>query len=179
MDYVDLDEVGRGQARHLRVYAGAHGIHPTHYVVSPAARTRSTHSLSAPGIVATLDERLVELTWGEWEGELRSIANRPEVVRARRLQGFGFRPPGGESYADVRHRALEAIRAHAGRAPHGSHIWIHTHRNVIKAIVYRWMGWTPESILEVGPDVVSLTRLVYEGGQLSLVFYNRSTLAQR
>lgn len=181
-----MDEVplsiprGRQEATRLGCYAKAEGIRPTLVVSSTAIRALQTHEFSAPAMGIRLavrrDPRLVEMSWGRWERQPRSIANTSAVRAARQRLGFGFAPPGGDSYDMVEARAVPAIIEHARSVPDRSHIWVHTHRNVIKAIVKQWMPWTPDNISEVGLDVVSLTRLRYRRGQLELVFFNRPTL---
>jgi broad specificity phosphatase PhoE len=182
-----MDEVplsiprGRQEAMRLGCYGKAHGIRPTLVVSSTAVRARETHEFSAPQLGISqrvrLDPRLVEMSWGRWERQPRSIANTEAVREARRRLGFRFAPPGGDSYDMVRDRALPAVLEHARSASDGSHLWIHTHRNVIKALLRSWMPeWTPSTISEVGLDVVSLTRLRYHRGRLDLVFFNRPTL---
>jgi broad specificity phosphatase PhoE len=172
---------GRQEASRLGCYGRAHGIRPTLVVSSTATRALQTHEFSAPQLRISQrvvrDDRLVEMSWGRWERQPRSIANTDEVRAARRRLGFGFAPPGGDSYDSVEARAVPAIIEHASRAPDGSHIWVHTHRNVIKAIVKRWMPkWTPSNISEVDLAVVSLTRLHYQQGRLELVFFGLPTL---
>lgn len=185
MDEVPLSiPQGRQEAALLGRYARQHGIRPTLVVSSTAVRALQTHEFSAPemgiGQEVVRDSRLVEMSWGRWERQPRSVADTDEVRRARVRLGFGFAPPGGDSYDSVRARALPAIMEHARGARPGSHIWVHTHRNVIKAIVRSWMPeWTPGTISEVGLGVVSLTRLQYQGGRLSLVFFDRRTLPKR
>ncbi|HKX24017.1 MAG TPA: histidine phosphatase family protein [Candidatus Saccharimonadales bacterium] len=182
-----MDEVplsiprGRQEALRLGCYGRANGIRPTLVVSSTAVRALETHEFSAPSLRisqrVTPDPRLVEMSWGRWTRQPRSIADTDRVRAARRRLGFDFAPPGGDSYNSVRDRALPAIMEHASRASNGSHIWVHTHRNVIKAIVRQWRPeWSPVSISEVGLDVVSLTRLRYHRGRLELVFFNRPTL---
>lgn len=182
-----MDEVplsiprGRQEAIKLGCYGRANGIRPTLVVSSTATRALQTHEFSAPtlGISQRVqpDARLVEMSWGRWTRQPRSIADTDAVRRARARLGFAFAPPGGDSYDTVRDRALPAIMDYARGARDGSHIWVHTHRNVIKALVRQWMPtWTPGTISEVGLDVVSLTRLRYNSGRLELVFFNRRTL---
>lgn len=181
MDHVDLSVTGEREAYDLGLGGVRRGFRPTHIIVSPARRTLSTHRISArpmhtQALPVIKEPRLVELSWGDWEGQPRSIATTESVLRRRRRKGFAFRPPGGESYLDVRRRALQSLTEHVRGLPRGSHVWVHTHRNVIKAIVYHWMNWSALEILDVGPGVGSLTRLQYSNGHFSVTFYNLSML---
>ncbi len=180
MNEVPLSETGRGQAFHLGLYAVRNGIRPTHFVSSVATRALETHDFSAQGmhrrVQVAPEAGLVEMDWGDWTRMPRTVAETKAVKRARAKLGFGFAPPRGESFDMVRARALPVILGHAKRAGSG-HVWVHTHRNVIKAVVRQWFsGWTPDNISDVPLDVVSLTRLRYSGGKLELVFFNQPTL---
>jgi broad specificity phosphatase PhoE len=75
---------------------------------SPLGRTRQTMELARvamglPPQPYRLDARLMELSFGDWEGlnwdEVE--ARHPEGVKARRADKWSFAPPHGESYADL------------------------------------------------------------------------------
>jgi probable phosphoglycerate mutase len=77
------------------------------YVASPMLRTRETMEIlrGAIGLYPDyyrLDERLVELTFGVWEGMTWKQVRKAEPVlaAARERDKWGYAPPGGgESYA--------------------------------------------------------------------------------
>jgi broad specificity phosphatase PhoE len=78
------------------------------YVSSPLKRARETMLLvrSTLGLDPNsfdLDDRLKEISYGEWEGRtLPEIEARdPHVLARREEDKWGFEPPGGESYRDV------------------------------------------------------------------------------
>jgi broad specificity phosphatase PhoE len=183
MDNIPLaDPEGRDEAAELGRYGCRNGIRPTLVVSSTARRALQTYQFSAPELrcrlVAVRDRRLVEMSWGRWTGQPWSIASTDTVKQAKARLGFGFTPPAGESFDTVRARVMKSILEHAQNAPDGSHIWMYTHRNAIKAVVRQWMSeWTPANISAAALDVASLTRLRYERGRLSLVFFNQPTLS--
>jgi broad specificity phosphatase PhoE len=81
------------------------------YVASPMGRTRETMERlrRIVGLHPTfyrLDDRLIELTFGTWEGltwkEVR--AREPQAAAARERDKWGYVPPGGESYAMLAER---------------------------------------------------------------------------
>jgi probable phosphoglycerate mutase len=102
------------------------------YVSSPLMRARETMELlrSALGLqpkAYEIDERLVEIAFGEWEGlTYRDVIERDsDVVARREMDKWGFLPPGGESYAQVAIRIGEwadslskdtVVAAHGGTA---------------------------------------------------------------
>ena len=181
MNSVDLSTIGERQATSLGVYARDHDIRPTDFVTSPAKRAKRTHRVSADamgrrGVRALVRRDWQELSWGRWEGGPRDVRNKPPFREQRERLGFDFAPPGGESYRQVRLRAQAELREIAHRVRAG-HVWVHTHRNVIKAVCQPWFGWTLEEMTQASLDVVSLTRLRLVRGEFQLVFYNQATLA--
>ena len=75
---------------------------------SPLDRTRETMELARAAMrlapkTYKLDDRLKELTFGEWEGLTWREVEKIDAacVRARKADKWGFTPPGGESYATL------------------------------------------------------------------------------
>ena len=102
----DLTPLGRAQA-------GAMGdlLHdliardppaPWRIVASPLRRARDTAGIIGArlGLPVEFDERLMELTVGEWEGRLRGDLAR-ENPQAFASQEWFFAAPGGETYDQV------------------------------------------------------------------------------
>jgi probable phosphoglycerate mutase len=86
------------------------------YVASPLTRARKTMELVRAGLGLEVagyrtDARLVELSFGRWEGltfaELKRDAADVRALATREHDKWGFRPPGGESYADLLIRVRE------------------------------------------------------------------------
>ncbi|WP_333794005.1 histidine phosphatase family protein [Hyphomicrobium sp.] len=107
---VPLNETGRGQARRngiaLRRFLPA--LARAAFVASPLGRACQTMEivrteLGLPPADYTLDPRLMELSYGVWEGTLQDdiIGSAPEIFAARSRDPFRFRPDKGESYADL------------------------------------------------------------------------------
>jgi len=102
------------------------------YVSSPLGRARETMELMRATLGLALDgyrveDRLAEIAFGEWEGLTYDdvLARDKEVVARRESDKWGFRPPGGECYAQVTARVgawcrtLEqdtVVAAHGGTA---------------------------------------------------------------
>ena len=113
---IPLNTVGYGQAAAcgeiLRDLLAREGRDPASfdYVASPLARARKTMELVRAGLGLDtrdyrLDARLAELSFGCWEGltfaELKRNAADVAALATREHDKWGFRPPGGESYADL------------------------------------------------------------------------------
>ena len=88
---------------------------------SPLGRTRQTMALArvAMGLPPQpyhIDARLMELTFGDWEGLTweEVEARDPEGARARRADKWGFAPPNGESYVSLLARVKPWLEARDG-----------------------------------------------------------------
>jgi probable phosphoglycerate mutase len=112
---VPINAKGRGQAKHngetvLREIPEALGFD---FVASPLWRARETMEIArtAMGLDPAgyrTDDRLKELTFGEWEGFTYSDIERahPGWVAQRLADKWLFQPPGGESYAMLSARVI-------------------------------------------------------------------------
>lgn len=88
--------------------------------ISPLGRARASAGLILEAIGPLLagqrvDERLMEVGWGRWEGLTRSeiAAREPALWQAFEVDRWHVAPPGGESYAALTERAcgwLESVR---------------------------------------------------------------------
>ncbi|WP_321499106.1 histidine phosphatase family protein [Breoghania sp.] len=111
---IDMSDVGRAQARRngqaVRRFFEGCGQDPEDFafIASPMRRTCETMRLvrGELGLDPEAFERrdvLRELTFGAWEGFTMAELKQSDRagVRARRADKWGFRPPEGESYADL------------------------------------------------------------------------------
>jgi broad specificity phosphatase PhoE len=111
-----LNKVGIGQAVRcgdiLRALLERDGRDPRafDYVASPLDRARKTMERVRRGLALDpagyrTDARLVELSFGHWEGftfaELKARVADTRALAAREHDKWSFVPPGGESYADL------------------------------------------------------------------------------
>jgi broad specificity phosphatase PhoE len=135
---IPLNPVGRDQAsgagRALKALLGRRGLDPARlrYTASPLGRARATMEIlrAALGLDPAayhLDDRLKELSFGQWEGrtwpELKALD--AQRVRARKRDKWSFVPPDGESYDGLAARILpwlstvgagDVVVAHGGVA---------------------------------------------------------------
>ncbi|HVY50329.1 MAG TPA: histidine phosphatase family protein [Devosia sp.] len=98
------------------------------WFVSPLSRARETMDLVRRGLGdplpdITIDPRLVEISFGIYEGHLHTeLANGAMAIAGERDASFWyFRPPQGESYDDVARRVLDFGRSLDGPAVIVSH----------------------------------------------------------
>ena len=165
---VPLNTVGRAQAVHcgkiLRDLFVRDGRKPEDldYVSSPLVRARKTMEIMRATLALDsagygVDARLAEISFGEWEGLTYDdvLSRDKDIVARRESDKWGFRPPGGESYAQVTarigqwHATLDrdtVVAAHGGT---GRALIAHlalapaqeaTHHAVDQGVVYVFAG---------------------------------------
>lgn len=114
-----LNAKGRVQSRRhgetLRAHVG--DVTKLDFVSSPLRRTRDTMEILRDSLALDpkdyrVDHRLIELSYGIWEGHLLSDLTKIDTdgVNARARDPFNSRPHGGESYADLRVRILDWLQ---------------------------------------------------------------------
>jgi broad specificity phosphatase PhoE len=163
---IPLNATGRLQAaRNGRALAQALGQEAStlDYVASPLGRARETmeimrRELDLPAQGYRTDDRLREIHYGHWEGELWTElpARDPEGVANREADRWGWQPRGGESY-----RALsERVARWVGEIDRD--VVVAAHGGVMRVLRGMLLGLKPAEIflLDVPQDKV----LVFEGG---------------
>lgn len=109
---------------------------------STAVRTQATAALATKPLKSApelqLRTELLELSQGEWEGQIRKEIYTPELLSIVRSDPYDFRPPGGESQRDVETRMYawldEIVEKHNQDDKH-VHIGAFTHGFAIKTLV--------------------------------------------
>lgn len=153
-----------------------------HILCSDLGRAKETAELlnATLALPLTVDPRLREQHWGEWQGlpvaALRAMSE-PELHRQTGI-GWDFQPPGGESRHQVRDRALAALTAAHARLP-GENILVITHLGLIKCLVYHLAG---RAFLANEPPILTKDAfhiLAWDHGRLGLQQLNISQPASR
>jgi ribonuclease H / adenosylcobalamin/alpha-ribazole phosphatase len=95
-----------------------------------------------------IDDDLREIDFGDLEGRSYDeiAATDPELYRAWMDRPTTVRFPGGESFAELKVRALEALRRI--RAAHESAVVV-THGGVLRAGLAAWLGMPDEAIFRL------------------------------
>jgi probable phosphoglycerate mutase len=154
---VELDDVGRRQARAVADAVLATSGPITAVVSSPLVRTRAT--AEALGLPVEIDERFIELDYGEFDG--RPLSDVPaEVWRAWRNDP-DFCPPGGETLQQVSERVVDGCRDWAERAGSGTVVVV-THVSPLKAAVAWALGVGDETGWRTRVDPASITRVAVD-----------------
>ena len=152
----ELNDTGRAQAAAVaeRLVESA----PTRVVSSPLARARETAEIVAQrcGLEAVVDERLIEVDYGEYDG--MALGALPRDLTHLWRTDAKFAPPGGESLASVGVRMAE-FTAEMLEVVHEGSIVAVSHVSPIKAAVL-WALDLPEIYAwRLRLDNASVTRL--------------------
>lgn len=131
-----LDADGAAEVRAWRLPAVCDGWP---LLSSPLARARETAEILT-GTAAETDDRLIEMSFGEWEGErLSDLRDRlGAAMREREDRGRDFRAPGGESPRDVMGRLADLYREIAAS---GRDRLLVCHKGVIRATLAWALDW--------------------------------------
>jgi len=153
---VPLSSTGREQAAAFGQWLAAQPARPDVAIVSPYLRAVQTAELALAdtGISAERDERLRDRELGVLDLlTTRGVEVRhpTEAARRARLGKFYYRPPGGESWADVALR-LRSLLGDLRRDWADRRVLLVGHEAVVFLVRYLVEGLTEERLLEVARD---------------------------
>ena len=136
-----LTETGKEETAAWAAYLAGQGWQ--HILCSNLGRVQETVTLlnAVLNLPVTVDARLREQDWGDWEGMKVADVHRDcaEELAVQAAKGWDFRPPGGESRREVRDRAFAALAA-ARSTSAAERILVVCHLGVIKCLVYTVAG---------------------------------------
>ena len=150
---VPLNSVGVQQAQALAVDLS--GQHFDAVFSSPLQRARLTAEIIAAEhfLPVQLDERLREIHQGLWEGEIyhNLVVRFPDEMRKRRENPYQFRPPKGESAAEVAARVAQAADDIARLYPGGS-VLVVSHALTLAALYCQANHLPPDEVYDHLPQ---------------------------
>ena len=134
---------------------------------SPLLRARQTAGAIADalGLEVEIDDRLVEMDYGEWDG--LSFSEIPADALARWHADPSLVPPGGESLNAVGARMADFCTELIGES-----VIAVSHVSPIKAAVVWALGTGQELAWRMFLDLASITRIAERGSRASLVSFN-------
>ena len=162
-----LTDLGLEQAR-----LAANGLADcgaTLVLTSPLQRAAGTAAeiARALGAPVEVDDRLVELDYGDWDGRKLGEVSPDEWEQWRRDPSFS--PPGGESLEAVGRRVAEFCTEWSGS---DRTVVAVSHVSPIKAAVVWALGVADATSWRMHLDVASITRIGSRGGPPFLAGYN-------
>ena len=181
---VELTELGVEQARAVgRWLAGLPGGElPEVVITSPYLRARGTWRIAADGLplpAPSTDDRLVDRLTGDFEMLTRAAIRErfpDESARFDQDGEYGYRPPGGETFADIADR-LTAFLDDLNREHAGERVLVVAHDAVVLVMRYviEGLDWAEvAAIVERAGQVrnASITTFKDSAGRLVLDRYN-------
>lgn len=166
-----LDETGVAEAEALAELARA-WTGPVRVVSSPLRRCRDTAAAiaaAAGGSPVEIDDRWIELDYGELEAT--PLADVPVETWARWRADLDFRPPGGETLAELGSRVRAACDELASSAE-GQDVVVVTHVSPVKAAVAWALGVDDRVTWRMFVAPGSVSRISVAGGRISLHGFN-------
>jgi probable phosphomutase (TIGR03848 family) len=160
-----LSEKGRAQAQAAADRIAAIAKPPTAVYASPLERTRETAApiARALGLRVRTAPGLIELDVGEWtEKPLARLFKTREWPTVQRWP-TGFRFPGGESFAEMSVRAMDAVLRLVTDHP-GETIVAVSHADNIKAILAASAGVPLDLMQRIVVSPCSISGLLFTGG---------------
>ena len=180
----ELSSVGKEQARAVAARLAAAGAASkgagaiAAVISSTMRRTRQTADAVASdlGLPVREVEGFRECAFGEWEGlTFAEVREQWPDELAAWLEDATIRPPGGESFDDVRRRVKVARDQVLARHP-GRTILVVTHVTPIKLLVREALGAPMAALYRMELSPATLTEVQwYSGGQASLRRFNDAT----
>jgi broad specificity phosphatase PhoE len=163
-----LTDLGTTQAASVAARL-AHDTPPARLLASPLLRTRETAAAIAltTGVDIEIDERLVEMEYGDWEGLPVTQLDSEEGRRWRNDPSFA--PPGGESLLQVALRVGTFCEEYAA----GPEVVVAvSHVSPIKAAAVWALDAAPGAVWQMWLGLASITTVTVRGGVPSLLGFN-------
>jgi probable phosphomutase (TIGR03848 family) len=168
-----LADRGRAQAQAVADRIGAMEKKPTALYASPLERTKETAApiAAALGLRVRTARGLIEADVGEWtEQSLAKLSKTKEWATVQRWPS-GFRFPGGESFADMSTRSMEAVLDLVHEHP-GETIVAVSHADPIKAIVAAAAGVPLDLMQRLVISPCSVSAILFTGGGPAILCTN-------
>ena len=168
-----LAEKGRLQAGVVAERIAAMEKPPAAVYASPLERTRETAApiASALGLRVRTARGLIEADVGDWtEKSLRSLSKTRQWSTVQRWPS-GFRFPGGESFADMSVRSMDAVLGLVADHP-GQTIVAVSHADPIKAIVAAAAGVPLDLMQRLVISPCSVSALLFTAGGPAVLCVN-------
>ncbi len=163
-----LTELGRRQASTCAAAVGA----PSRVIASPLLRAQETAAALAPsGVEVEVDDRWVELDYGEWDGV--PLGEVPRAAWTRWRSDPAFAPPGGESLVTLTARVQTACEELALQAA-SEDVVVVSHVSPIKAAVAWALGVGPETSWRMFLGVAAVCRISVNANGPSLISFNET-----
>ena len=160
-----LDDRGRQQAKQISAALGPIDV----VVSSPLQRARET---AGPlGLPVRIDERWIELDYGEWDELPTTEVSADQWTQWRNDPMFA--PPGGESLAELDRRVVEACDDLVGEATE-LNVAVFTHVSPIKSAISWALGVNDPISWRLHVGQAQISRILIRDGRPVLNSFNET-----
>ena len=168
---IDAELTPTGEAQAAACAAALAGITPARIISSPLRRARQTAAAiaAATGAAVEVDERWIELDYGDWDGAVLRTMPQDEWDRWR--ADAAFAPPGGESLIALTERVQRACDDLLAEA-RDADVVVVSHVSPIKAAVAWSLGVGPGTSWRMFLGVAAICRIAIGPRGPSLHAYN-------
>lgn len=152
-----LTDIGREQAK--KVARAIKQYKPDVLIASPLARAQETAQeiSQLTGLPITTDPIWIEQSFGLWDGlSVEEVKSQYPQEYKHWVAATSYKPPQGESYDEVRDRAIQAIESVASDYVNKT-IAVVTHNGVIKTAVTAAINAPAESLFNIDISPCSIT----------------------
>lgn len=165
-----LTDLGRSQGR--RLAAALASERPVRVLTSPLQRARETATsiATAVDIDVEVDDRLIELDYGEWEQRPYLEVGGEEWARWRSDRDFA--PPGGESLRSVTERVASFCTEQLATSAADHLVVAVSHVSPIKAAALWALDVGETTAFRMYLELASITRVAARPGGVALVSFN-------
>ncbi len=175
-----LSPEGVVQAAELGEHLKRIDINPDLILASPARRCRQTANLALKvmgcDMEPVFDERLLELSQGEWEGRLREEIYTEATVARIRAEQMDFSAPGGQSVNKVANQQQELFDELPGRfnGAEGTKVILgFGHGLATRIRAGKLLNWTMDEMrCDITPNT-SLTLFTYDSGDWGVEYVGK------
>jgi broad specificity phosphatase PhoE len=176
-----LTDIGREQSEVLSVWL-QRSVGKADLILSsdlPRVVATAEPFARATGAKVLTDRRLREVDVGSWSGRtFQNVAGAEPQTVAAADAGHDVRRGGGETFAEVRTRAIEAIAEATALTAAGSTVIVFTHGGPIRVVAAHAVGVPAPGHVGFGaPDNCSVTTIQLRGGRGVLRRYNEPVVA--
>jgi broad specificity phosphatase PhoE len=169
---IDAPLTDRGKAQAVAVGPSLAGV--TRLISSPLRRARDTAEALGTGLPVEIDDRWIEVDYGEFDG--RPLGAVPDEVWTRWRSDPDYRPPGGETLREagtrVRQACEELFAAEGEGARSSGAVVVVSHVSPIKAATCWALGIGDEGAWRLYLATASITRITWGAGGPVLALFN-------
>lgn len=143
---------------------------------SDLGRARRTAEIIASphGLDVRIDADLREINYGEWEGlEIDEIVRSygEDAISDWIEDPANFRIPGGETFGELRDRAIPAMSRIAA-AHRGETIVVVGHKSLNRVLICQWLGMDLSRYAQIEQKNAALNSAVFDGNRVVLETVN-------